>query len=146
MSKPKPSSKTRDEERLHSLGQKKRALKRAARERKEALRQAEREKRRRTDQLFRERKRMALDHIKAEIGQLISRLRVEQDKEERIGLKAELAHLRQLREQMRGRHWSKAHKRRRKPPEAGLPVPAIPPRGPNPMQGGAAAALDFGAD
>lgn len=32
---------------------------------------------------------------------------------------------------------------RRKPPEAGLPVPAIPPRGPLPKQGGAAAELDF---
>ncbi len=36
------------------------------------------------------------------------------------------------------------HKRpRRKPPEAGLPVPAIPPRGPLPKQGGAAAPLEF---
>jgi len=32
---------------------------------------------------------------------------------------------------------------RRKPPEAGLTVPAIPPRGPLPMQGGAAVPLDF---
>lgn len=31
---------------------------------------------------------------------------------------------------------------RRKPPEAGLPMPAVPPRGPVPLQGGAAAALD----
>ncbi len=35
---------------------------------------------------------------------------------------------------------------RRKPPEAGLPVPAVPPRGPLPMQGGAEAPLDFSAD
>lgn len=34
---------------------------------------------------------------------------------------------------------------RRRPPEAGLAVPAIPPRGPLPMQGGAAAPLDFEA-
>ena len=34
-------------------------------------------------------------------------------------------------------------KRRRKPPEAGLPVPAIPPRGPLPLQGGAEAPLEF---
>jgi hypothetical protein len=34
---------------------------------------------------------------------------------------------------------------RRRPPEAGLSVPAIPPRGPLPRQGGAAAPLDFGA-
>jgi hypothetical protein len=37
-------------------------------------------------------------------------------------------------------------RRRRKPPEAGLPVPAVPPRGPLPMQGGAEAPLDFRAD
>lgn len=34
---------------------------------------------------------------------------------------------------------------RRKPPEAGLAVPATPPRGPMPKQGGAAAPLDFDA-
>ena len=34
--------------------------------------------------------------------------------------------------------------RKRKPPEAGLPVPAVPPRGPLPLQGGAEAPLDFG--
>jgi hypothetical protein len=34
---------------------------------------------------------------------------------------------------------------RRKPPEAGFPVPAVPPRGPQPLQGGAAAPLDFRA-
>jgi hypothetical protein len=33
--------------------------------------------------------------------------------------------------------------RRRKPPEAGLPVPAEPPRGPKPLAGGAAAPLEF---
>ena len=32
---------------------------------------------------------------------------------------------------------------RRKPPEAGLPVPAVPPRGPLPKQGGAEAPLSF---
>lgn len=34
---------------------------------------------------------------------------------------------------------------RRRPPEAGIPAPATPPRGPRPMQGGAAARLDFEA-
>jgi hypothetical protein len=33
--------------------------------------------------------------------------------------------------------------RRRRPPEAGLPVPAVPPRGPLPLQGGAEAPLEF---
>lgn len=32
---------------------------------------------------------------------------------------------------------------RRKPPEAGVPVPAMPPKGPLPKQGGAEAPLDF---
>lgn len=35
--------------------------------------------------------------------------------------------------------------RRRRPPEAGIPAPATPPRGPRPLQGGAAARLDFEA-
>ncbi len=34
---------------------------------------------------------------------------------------------------------------RRKPPEAGVAAPAVPPRGPMPKQGGAAAMLDFEA-
>ncbi|PZT86973.1 MAG: hypothetical protein DI637_09980 [Citromicrobium sp.] len=40
-----------------------------------------------------------------------------------------------------------AHRARRKPPrkppEAGMPVPAIPPGGPLPKQGGAEAPLEF---
>ena len=32
---------------------------------------------------------------------------------------------------------------RRKPPEEGMPVPAVPPKGPLPKQGGAEAALRF---
>jgi hypothetical protein len=32
---------------------------------------------------------------------------------------------------------------RKKPPEAGVPVPAVPPRGPLPKQGGAEAPLTF---
>lgn len=35
--------------------------------------------------------------------------------------------------------------RRRRPPGAGLPIPAVPPRGPLPLQGGAAAPIDFGS-
>lgn len=37
----------------------------------------------------------------------------------------------------------KRTQRRRKPPEAGLAVPAVPPRGPLPKQGGAEAPLTF---
>ena len=32
---------------------------------------------------------------------------------------------------------------RRKPPEAGIAVPALPPKGPLPLEGGAEAPLDF---
>jgi hypothetical protein len=41
------------------------------------------------------------------------------------------------------RHIGKIMRGRDDPPEAGLAQPAIPPRGPLPKQGGAAAALDF---
>jgi hypothetical protein len=34
---------------------------------------------------------------------------------------------------------------KRKPPESGLMVPAVPPRGPLPLQGGAEAPLEFDA-
>ena len=37
-------------------------------------------------------------------------------------------------------------KRNRRPPEAGAAIPAIPPRGPLPLAGGAAAPFDFSAD
>jgi hypothetical protein len=36
-------------------------------------------------------------------------------------------------------------KRRRKPPESGSMVPAQPPKGPTPLQGGAEAPLEFDA-
>jgi len=55
--------------------------------------------------------------------------------EERIMLKAEIAHLRALMANLSG-------KPRRKPPEAGIAEPAIPPTGPLPKQGGAEAPLD----
>ena len=61
--------------------------------------------------------------------------------QERIFLKAEIAHLRDLRDRLTGKGgW------RRKPPESGIPVPAVPPHGPLPKQGGAAAPLDFERD
>jgi hypothetical protein len=42
-------------------------------------------------------------------------------------------------------HLMKAFQRKgkRRPPEAGIPVPAIPPNDPLPKQGGAEAPLDF---
>ena len=35
---------------------------------------------------------------------------------------------------------------RRRPPEAGIPTLAVPPRGPLPLRGGAEAPLDFSED
>ena len=35
------------------------------------------------------------------------------------------------------------HHRRRKPPEAGISIPAVPPSGPKPKSGGAEAPLEF---
>ena len=40
--------------------------------------------------------------------------------------------------------WAR-NRRRRRPPEAGLAVPAVPPKGPLPKKGGAEAPLDIGA-
>ena len=50
-----------------------------------------------------------------------------------------------LRREVLGAHVrnSKKPPRRRKPPEAGLPVMAVPPRGRLPLQGGAEAPLEF---
>ncbi|MEM6857173.1 MAG: hypothetical protein AAF559_04805 [Pseudomonadota bacterium] len=65
------------------------------------------------------------------------------DMNERAMLKAEIVHLKALRKSLpSGRGFTG----KRKPPEAGLPVPAVPPKGPLPKQGGAAAALKFDRD
>ena len=74
--------------------------------------------------------------LEAEIARLQSLLAFTPDREERVMLKSEIAYLRQVLAAKRGGP-------RRPPPEAGLPVPAVPPQGPLPKQGGAAASLDF---
>ena len=56
---------------------------------------------------------------------------------------------RQLREAGRvtsGRNRTSLGRGKRKPPEAGVPVPAVPPKGPLPLQGGAEAPLEFRED
>lgn len=77
-----------------------------------------------------------LVRLEVEIASLEDRLAFTDEQEERIMLKAEIAYLRQALEAKRGGG-------RRRPPESGLAVPAIPPGGPRPKQGGAAAPLDF---
>ena len=81
-------------------------------------------------------KHRVIDRIEGEISLLLGKLSSFVGQEERIFLKAEIEHLRRLKARLTGTP-------RRKPPESGMPVPAIPPKGPMPMQGGAAAPLDF---
>lgn len=59
-----------------------------------------------------------------------------EDQNERILIKAELRHFERAFADLK-------RPRRRKPPESGLPVPAVPPNGPLPKQGGAEAPLEF---
>ena len=77
-----------------------------------------------------------IEQIDLEIARLSDRMLRTSRVEKRIEFKAAIVHLRELREQISGG-------KKRKPPESGLSVPAIPPRGPLPMQGGAAAPLEF---
>ena len=74
--------------------------------------------------------------IEHELAALRFKLAAATDSEERILLRAEIAHLSALKDNLGGG-------RRRKPPESGVPVPAVPPNGPMPKQGGAAAPLEF---
>ena len=77
-----------------------------------------------------------IEQIDLEIARLSRRMLRTSRIEKRIEFKAAIVHLRELRERISGG-------KKRKPPEAGIAVPAIPPRGPLPMQGGTAAPLEF---
>lgn len=80
-----------------------------------------------------------IDRLTGELARLDSQLAVTDDQNERIMIKAEIVHFTMALQQLtRG-----PGPGRRKPPEAGIAVPAIPPRGPLPKQGGAAAPLEF---
>lgn len=80
-----------------------------------------------------------IDRLTGELARLDSQLAVTDDQNERIIIKAEIVHFTMALQQLtRG-----PGPGRRKPPEAGIAVPAIPPRGPLPKQGGAAAPLEF---
>ena len=80
-----------------------------------------------------------IDRLTGELGQLETKLAATTDQNERIMLKAEIVHFTSALKQLnRG-----SGPPRRKPPESGLPVPAVPPQGPRPKQGGAAAPLEF---
>lgn len=129
---------------MRNAPQKMRALNRAALQRERDFRKAQAEKIRLADRRDAARKADVLSRIRSEVDLIKAKLRREQRPEERVGLRAELAHLRKLLSQLRDKR--RGFRGRRKPPEAGLPVPALPPKGPLPKEGGAAAPLDFGAD
>jgi len=80
-----------------------------------------------------------IDRLAGELARLEAQLAVTDDQNERIMIKAEIVHFTMALRQLN----RSPGPGRRKPPEAGLPVPAIPPGGPPPKQGGAAAPLDF---
>lgn len=144
MSKRKPTSKERYEELMRNAPRKMRALNRAALQPEREFRRAQAEKSRLADRRDAARKADVLSRIRSEIDLIKAKLRREKRPEERVGLRAELAHLRNLSREVRDIRWG--FRGRRKPPEAGLSVPAVSPKGPLPKQGGAAAPLDFGAD
>ena len=81
-----------------------------------------------------------IDRLTGELEQLEVRLAATGDQNERIMLKAEITHFTLALARL-GR--GPGPRRRPKPPESGLPVPAVPPQGPLPKQGGAAAPLEF---
>ena len=77
-----------------------------------------------------------LQRIDAELTLLSGRMFDGRAREDRILIKAEIHHLRTIKSELLAG-------KRRKPPESGLPVPAVPPRGPLPKLGGAEAPFDF---
>ncbi len=81
-----------------------------------------------------------VDRLTAELAQAEVKFIATVDQSERIQLKAEIAHFTMALGRLQRGHYTT---RRRKPPESGLPVPAIPPSGPAPTQGGATAPLEF---
>ena len=81
-----------------------------------------------------------VDRLVAELAQAEVKYAATVDQGERILLKAEIAHFTMALDRLQRGHYTT---RRRKPPESGLPVPAIPPSDRAPKQGGAAAPLEF---
>lgn len=84
-----------------------------------------------------EKLRILMERIERELDHLQSKYNVTKNPIERTNIRAEIVHLRKALNRLKSNHG-------RKPPESGIPVPAVPPRGPVPMQGGAEAPLDFG--
>lgn len=158
MSEPTPESKKRYQELMRNAGERKRALSARAMDAERRFRAEQRRiaqqrtQAERTDRVQRDLRRHAENlHLAAQIDHelmaLLKKLAATVDREERVLLKAEIVHLRTIKANLRGNSQQKAvRKPPRKPPEAGIAMPPIPPHGPRPMQGGAAAPLDFGSD
>lgn len=127
--------KRRYEELMRNAPKRMRALNCTALKREREARRKQRRRVLKTDE------RTALELVSQRIGEEIfklqAKLAAEINRDERILLKAELVKLKELRARFDPR-------RKRKPPESGMPAPVEPPKGPRPMQGGAAAPLDFG--
>ena len=125
----------RYEEIMRNAETRKRELNRRARRRERALRELMATRRRRGEESQDAANKRLIEQIDKELLKLKAKLERLVDREERILLKAEISHLQAIREGLANG--------RRKPPESGVPVPAIPPKGPFPKQGGAEAPLDF---
>ena len=74
-----------------------------------------------------------IERIDRELPRLQRELAELSRAQDRILVRAEIAHLKTIKTQLK----------RRRPPEAGIAVPAVPPKGPLPKQGGAEAPLVF---
>lgn len=127
----------RYEEIMRNAETRKRELNRRARRRERAFIELMATRRRRALESKQSAEQRLIERIKLELAKLSAKLERGAGKKERVLLKAEIAHLRSILEGLtRGG--------RRKPPESGIAVPAVPPKGPLPKQGGAEAPLDFG--
>ena len=135
----KLTPKERYEELMRDAGEKKRRLAQRALERERQMRDRYKAGRTYVQRAEADTSQRMIERIEAELAKLHGRLGSVRGKKERVLLKAEIVHLRDMMRRLKGSP-------RRKPPEAGLAVPTTPSSGPLPEQGGAAAPLDFGAD
>lgn len=132
---PERDFKKRYEEIMRNAEKQKRDLARRARKRERLFRVPERTRRKLGKNLDSRAIDRVLARVEREIERIARRISRTSNKDERMLLKAEAAHLREL--------FGRLQIRRRKPPEAGIAMPAEPPKGPLPKEGGAAAPLDF---
>lgn len=153
MSKPTPDPKKRYESLMRNAGERKRSISVRTLENEQRFRRAQErleQERTPTEQSGRVEKDLRQHAENLHIAGLIARelavlklkLATAADSEERILLKAEIAHLSALKSNLKHQP---SRKPPRRPPESGIAVPAVPPTGPLPKRGGAEATLDFGA-